>query len=122
MSAKSAAVKPAAEKSKSTKSTHPKSTTVKLKTDRLDLRVTREHKELIERAASVAGQPVTSFVLSSVLDNARETLERESRTVLGDRDRAAFLAIIEGAERPAPALVRAVARVRRTSPMQRSDG
>ena len=83
-----------------------------VKTKRLDLRVSAEHKRLIERAALVTGQPVTSFVLSSVLDRARETLERETRTVLGERDRVRFLRIMADDSPPPAALARAVKRYR----------
>jgi uncharacterized protein (DUF1778 family) len=82
------------------------------RTRRLDLRLTREHKDLIERAAQATGQPVTSFVLSSVLERARETLDAESRTVLSKRDWASFLRILD-AGAVAPALARAVRRSRR---------
>ena len=85
------------------------------RTERLDVRVTAQHKKLIERAALAMGQPVTTFVLASALDRAREALRSESRTVLSDRDRTAFLAILDSAARPTGALVRAVARSRKRS-------
>ncbi len=81
-----------------------------VKTERLDLRVTREHKRLIERAAQVTGQPVTSFVLSSALERAREALDQESRIVLSEKDGVAFVEMLECREPPAPALVKAVKR------------
>ena len=84
-----------------------------IKSDRLDVRVTRQNKRLIERAALVTGQPVTSFVLSSALERAREALERESRTVLSERDGKAFLRMLDEDLAPAAALVRAVKRSRR---------
>ena len=80
------------------------------KTERLDVRVTRQNKRLIEKAALVTGQPVTSFILSSALDRAREALERESRTVLSERDGRAFLRMLEEDRAPSEALVRAVRR------------
>jgi len=83
---------------------------MKLKSGRLDVRVTREHKRLIERAALVTGQPVTSFVLSSALERAREALELESRTELSERDGRAFLRLIGEDRAPAAALKRAVRR------------
>ncbi len=81
-----------------------------VKSERLDVRVTRQNKRLIERAALVTGQPVTSFVLSSALDRAREALERESRTVLSERDGRLFCRLIEEARAPSEVLVRAVSR------------
>jgi uncharacterized protein (DUF1778 family) len=84
-----------------------------VKTERLDVRVTRQNKRLIERAALVTGQPVTSFVLSSALERAREALESESRTLLSERDGRAFLRMLEEDRTPSEALVRAVKRSRR---------
>jgi len=84
-----------------------------VKSERLEVRVTREHKRIIERAALATGQPVTSFVLSSALDRAREALDRETRTVLTERDGKIFLEMLEQDEPPAPALVRAVKRSHR---------
>ena len=86
-----------------------------VKAERLDVRVTREHKRLIERAALATGQPVTSFLLSSALDRAREVLEGESRTVLSAQDGKAFLKMIEEDDALAAALVRAVNRSGRRS-------
>lgn len=81
-----------------------------IKTERLDVRLTPEHKRLIERAALVTEQPLTSFVLASVLESARTTLEKESRTVLSERDALRFLAMLDEDRKPAPALIRAVKR------------
>jgi len=83
-----------------------------VKADRLDVRISREHKRLIERAALVTGQPVTSFVLSSALARAREALESESRTVLTEKDGKAFVRLLDAGRAPAAALVRAVRRSR----------
>jgi uncharacterized protein (DUF1778 family) len=84
-----------------------------VKSDRLDVRITREHKRLIERAALATGQPVTSFVLSSALERAREALERETRTVLSERDGRLFLRLLEEDRAPTAALLRAARRHRR---------
>jgi len=82
------------------------------RTRRLDLRLTSEHKDLIERAARATGEPVSGFVLSSALERAREALDAEARTVLSKRDWAAFLEALDD-DRPATSLVRAVRRSRR---------
>jgi uncharacterized protein (DUF1778 family) len=44
------------------------------RTSRLDLRIAPDEKELIARAAAVAGSNTTDFVRSSVLAAARETI------------------------------------------------
>jgi uncharacterized protein (DUF1778 family) len=84
-----------------------------VRTERLDLRMTPEHKQLVEQAAAASGQPVTSFVLTAVLERARATLEQESRTVLSQRGWLAFQRLLAQPEEPAPALTRAVERKRR---------
>ena len=84
-----------------------------VKTERLDVRVTRANKRLIERAALATGQPVTSFILSSALDRARAALDSESRTVLTERDGRIFLRLLDADRAPNAALVRAARRARR---------
>jgi uncharacterized protein (DUF1778 family) len=80
------------------------------KSDRLDMRLTSEQKEDLERAAAISGQPLTSFALSHLLEKAWEIIERHQRTVLSVRDGQEFLKILDGASPPAPALVKALRR------------
>ena len=75
-----------------------------LRTDRLDMRLTTEQKELLERAAAISGQPLTGFALSHLLDRAQAILERYQKTVLSRRDQEAFLGILADDSAPAPAL------------------
>ena len=49
---------------------------------RLEVRTTAEERELIDRAAEATGADLTSFVVSHLIDAARE--------VLADRDRFAL--------------------------------
>lgn len=53
-------------------STAPKS---RLRSERLEARVTLEQKQLIEYAAALKGASVTDFLLSSVQDAARKAIE-----------------------------------------------
>lgn len=78
------------------------------KTDRLDMRLTSEQKDLLERAATLSGQPLTGFALSHLLQTARELIEQHERTALTLRDGRRFLDILESTEAPAPALVQAL--------------
>lgn len=80
------------------------------KTDRLEMRLTTEQKELLERAAAISGQAVTGFALSHLLDTARDVIERHERTTLSLRDGRRFLDILETNATPAPALVAAARR------------
>ena len=74
------------------------------KTARLEMRLSVEHKDLLERAAAVRGQPLSSFALSLLVDQAQAILEKQSSTVLSRRDQKRFLTIIESDEEPVPAL------------------
>lgn len=80
---------------------------------RLDFRLQSEHKRLIEQAAVASGQTVSEFVLSRLLDVARETVERATTTQLNRRDREAFLALISEDSEPNEALQAAAERYRR---------
>ena len=77
------------------------------KTERLDMRLTAEHKELLERAAALTGQPLTSFALSHLIEKAQAILDQHTRTVLSTADHARFREIIESDEEPVPALQKA---------------
>jgi uncharacterized protein (DUF1778 family) len=82
------------------------------KTDRLDMRLTTEQKEILERAAAISGQPLTGFALSHLLETAQDLIERHQRTVLSLRDGRRFLEVLEADEAPAPALAAALRRRR----------
>ena len=58
---------------------------------RLETRVTAEQKNLIERAAALQGRTITDFVLTSVQDAARRTIEEHQQLELSVRDSEAFV-------------------------------
>ena len=63
----------------------------RVRAERLEARVTAEQKSLIERAASLEGRSITDFVLSSLQDAARRTIEQHSQFALSVRDGEAFV-------------------------------
>ena len=80
------------------------------KPKRLEARVAESEKELIERAAAMAGRSVTDFVVSSALEKAEETIRSHQVLTLSARDSQAFaLAVLDP---PAPT-ERQLAAVRR---------
>jgi uncharacterized protein (DUF1778 family) len=81
--------------------------------DRLNFRLDRRHKVLIERAASTLGQSVTEFALSHLVRDAQSVLREEEATVLSDRDRQVFLSVLESAAEPNAALKKAAKAYRR---------
>ena len=81
------------------------------KSERLEMRLTREQKDLIERAARIKGLDVTSFAVPTVLEAAQVVVGQQSMTVLSDRDFKKFLQILDAEEEPAPKLKAAVKRL-----------
>ncbi len=79
---------------------------------RLEFRLSREHKELIERAASAVGKTVSDFATSILVVRAQKALQEASETQLSHRDRDVFLAVLDDTE-PNEALRKAAERYRR---------
>jgi uncharacterized protein (DUF1778 family) len=77
---------------------------------RLGLRLSKEHKERIERAAAMVGQTVNSYATAELLRRADEILEKEEIRRLSDRDRDIFLALLEADPEPTGAAKEAAAR------------
>ena len=77
---------------------------------RLDFRLNRQFKELIDQAASLMGQSVSDFAVSTLVEKARRIVHESSMTVLSDRDRDIFLALLDSDARPNEALKRAAKR------------
>lgn len=64
--------------------------------ERLEARVTADQKRLIEHAAALEGRTVTDFVLASVQEAARRTIEEHRQLELSVRDSEAFVrALVE---------------------------
>ncbi|MBI3183000.1 MAG: DUF1778 domain-containing protein [Myxococcales bacterium] len=78
-------------------------------TQRLDFRLNAANRRLIERAATILGQPLTAFAVKSLLTAAEAVIEQDSQRKLSDRDRRRFLAALDQ-DRPIAALARAARR------------
>ena len=63
----------------------------RIRSERLEARMTAEQRSLIERAAALQGRSVTDFVLTSVQDAARRAIEEHSQLTLSVRDSEAFV-------------------------------
>jgi len=50
--------------------------------ERLEARITAEQKTLIQRAAELEGRSVTDYVIASVQEAARRTVEAHQTTIL----------------------------------------
>jgi uncharacterized protein (DUF1778 family) len=71
------------------------SETSKVKDSRIDLRVTQEQKELLEKAASLRGISLSAYTLLHLLPVAKQDIDTQERLILSDRDRDLFMSIME---------------------------
>ncbi|WP_395018373.1 DUF1778 domain-containing protein [Dongia sp.] len=83
---------------------------VRLRSERLETRVTPEQKVMIEEAAALQGRSVTDFVLTSLQDAARRAIAEHQQLTLSLRDSRAFVAALT---KPRPANARLRETVRR---------
>jgi len=79
------------------------------KQERLEARVTRQQKRLIERAAYLRGTSVTDFVVASAQQAATATIKDSEMLSLRDEAREAFVNALLNPPAPNPA-ARAAAR------------
>lgn len=77
------------------------------KTARLEMRTTREQRELIDRAAAYSGRSVTDFVLTSVQDAAVRTIQDHEIIRLTAQDSLVFAHALLNPRKPAASLLKA---------------
>lgn len=78
----------------------------------LSLPLSPSQRNLIEEAASLTGQSVDDFVLTAMLDRAREVVQTGSTRVLSLRDAVRFVELLDAEPEPNDALRRAAERYR----------
>jgi uncharacterized protein (DUF1778 family) len=78
--------------------------------ERIDLRISPDLKTLLSRAASYCGMSLSSFLVSTAADRAKEVLAEHEALTLSPRDWEAFLAALDDADRPRPRLAAAARR------------
>jgi uncharacterized protein (DUF1778 family) len=71
---------------------------------RFDLTMDANDKEVVSRAAALAGTTMAAFVRAAVKEKARELLDRESRVTLSARDFEAITQALNAAFQPNAAL------------------
>ena len=77
---------------------------------RIELRATKEEKQLLAAAAAYERLDVTSFIMRNVLPAARDVVDRAERMVLSERDTERVLELLENPPKPTPALIAAARR------------
>jgi uncharacterized protein (DUF1778 family) len=76
------------------------------RSEKLDLRLTREAKRALQAAAAVSRRSVSEFVLESALARADETLADRRVFSLNSADWKAFMAALDAPSRPLPRMER----------------
>ena len=71
---------------------------------RLNFRVAKDQKSLIEQAAAASCQTVSAFAVSHLVADARVVLRDEEAVIRSARDRERFLTLIESPPEPNEAL------------------
>ena len=82
----------------------------KKRTERLDARVTREEKQIIETAASLRGIPVSDLLRSSVKDAATQIIRESEVLALTGRSRKIFVDALMNPPKPNEKALAAVKR------------
>lgn len=80
---------------------------------RIEFRLPADIKKQIERAAQVSGRTVTDFAKDVLTREAQLVLGQHETISLSDRDRDAFLAILESDPTPNAALLAAAKKHRK---------
>ena len=83
--------------------------------NRIELRIKAEEKALLARAAALAHQDLTGFILRAVMPQARAVIEKAERLTLSERDSLRVLDLLEHPPKPTARLKRA-AKDRQTLP------
>jgi uncharacterized protein (DUF1778 family) len=68
-----------------------KSTPDRTRGERLEARITAAQKNLIQRAAELEGRSVTDYVIASLQEAAKRTVESHETIVLGASESRAFV-------------------------------
>lgn len=76
------------------------------RTQKIDIRITPQHKESLAKAAALSRRSLSEFVLESALDRAEEILADRHSFVLDDEKWDAFVAALDAPPRDNAALKR----------------
>lgn len=68
--------------------------TKKPKTARLEARVSADEKKLFQQAAALQGQSMTEFLVNSIYDAAKRTVQEHEMMELSASDRKAFVSAL----------------------------
>lgn len=81
--------------------------------ERLDVRLRSDNKALIEEAATLSGKTISEYVVSTLVQQSTEVLQRHRHIRLSDRDRDQFLAVLDATDEPNTSLSQAARKYKR---------
>ncbi len=84
-------------KSSQTNSTQPKA-------ERLEARISKEQKELFQRAADLQGRTLTDFIISSLQNAANQIIQEHEIMILSRRDQEVFVEALLNPPQPSTKL------------------
>jgi len=76
------------------------------KEERIDLRASREVKEVIQRAADLLGTTTSAFVVNHAYQAAQRVIAERETLLLSDQDRDLFFSMLDHPPKPSAALKR----------------
>ncbi len=77
---------------------------VTTKSSRIEIRTKPEIKHLIEKAAAIKGETISSYILGQSLSSARKDIEQMESITVGNIDRNLFFSLISNPPDPNEAL------------------
>ena len=89
------------------------STKPSAETSTIELKISKEHKETLEKAAAMTELSLNDYIIHYALVTAREHIVSYGKTVLSDRDREIFMAALENPPELNPKLKAAIDKYRK---------
>jgi uncharacterized protein (DUF1778 family) len=80
------------------------------KNQRLEARITKEQKEIFQRAAEIQGRTLTDFVISSLINAAKQIIQENEMMILGRQDQEVFVEALLNPPEPSAKLKAAAQR------------
>jgi uncharacterized protein (DUF1778 family) len=78
--------------------------------ERLEARISVEHKELFKKAAMLQGQSLTDFIVSCIFQEASRIVQEHETLMLSERDRRLFVETMLNPPKPTGVMRKAVQR------------
>jgi len=80
------------------------------KNDRLDLRLTQQQKNEIEKAAAISGRSITDFSVSVLMEEAAEVIRQDRDLAVSEKALDAFNKVLDRPAHPLEGLAKLVKR------------